>query len=356
MGLLALAVSYRPNGSAMKPYTLCLALSLACATISDAEIRTWTNAEGQEITAEILGMEDGKVIFNLRGKEVPYPIKDLSKEDQDWLKQWEKDQKEKAAAEREEKLAAATKFEGVELQPGKKVTFELPVEKELAQKSADGGTPVEKTKVAIAVPQGFAPFDSSKKYKFLVINATSGGNGSSVGHMGGYVSAGVARDYVVFGVDHSDGKAANDNTAFRWSVQKNAMNYFHEKWPGSEEWPVMLAGFSGGAKWSGLLAGYYMSDGSRVSGVFMGGCNANLISGSLKEAKPKKVDFLKVPIWISNGTNDTMANVKYGESIKASMEKTGFKNVRLEPYEGTHRLSQDEVAKALDWFTGLVDQ
>jgi hypothetical protein len=39
--------------------------------------------------------------------------------------------------------------------------------------------------------------------------------------------------------------------------------------------------------------------------------------------------------------------------VKASLERTGFKRVRLEQFGGGHQLKMSEVGRALQWFRQL---
>jgi len=45
-------------------------------------MREWKNNEGKIIRAELLRVEDGKVVFKISHREVPYEISKLSDEDQ----------------------------------------------------------------------------------------------------------------------------------------------------------------------------------------------------------------------------------------------------------------------------------
>lgn len=49
--------------------------------------RDWTNSEGKSITAEVLRVEGGKVIFRMNGREVPYQLDQLVEEDQKTIRE-----------------------------------------------------------------------------------------------------------------------------------------------------------------------------------------------------------------------------------------------------------------------------
>jgi predicted esterase len=87
----------------------------------------------------------------------------------------------------------------------------------------------------------------------------------------------------------------------------------------------------------------------RVVGMFMGGCNQDLATFGLHAYLPGD-RFKQVPIFLSAGTSDPIASLAQARGVKQSMERTGFKRVRLVEYEGGHRLDLESLEAALDWF------
>ncbi|MEQ1843170.1 MAG: SHD1 domain-containing protein, partial [Verrucomicrobiales bacterium] len=65
-----------------------LALTGAFAsTLLAGEMRSWTNNQGSKVTAEMIGLQDGKVLIKLEtGKTVAFPIENLSPADQEFAR------------------------------------------------------------------------------------------------------------------------------------------------------------------------------------------------------------------------------------------------------------------------------
>ena len=60
--------------------------------------------------------------------------------------------------------------------------------------------------------------------------------------------------------------------------------------------------------------------------------------------------FIHVPIFLSNGAADPIANPQSAAVVAASMRRSGFSNLRLETYDGAHRLNDEQLRLALQWF------
>jgi len=89
-------------------------------------------------------------------------------------------------------------------------------------------------------------------------------------------------------------------------------------------------------------------------GIFMGGCNGDTASMAIQSIKPNSAIFKKVPIFLSSGASDGVATPAQHNEVKSSMERSGFKNVRLEGYAGGHEQSPEQVGMALDWFKEMT--
>jgi predicted esterase len=124
-------------------------------------------------------------------------------------------------------------------------------------------------------------------------------------------------------------------------------------WPQSAQWPVAFAGFSGGAKRSGILAAMLAGNrGFKICGMFLAGINSDRVSAAVKDYHPP-ADFFTTPIWISSGTTDQIALPGAQEEVFFSLKRTGFQHVRLEKFFGGHALKSGEVQRALHWFREL---
>ena len=60
-----------------------------------------------------------------------------------------------------------------------------------------------------------------------------------------------------------------------------------------------------------------------------------------------------MPIWLSSGSGDTIATPQEHNLVKASLDRIGFKRVRLEQFAGGHQLKRSEVQRALRGFRQL---
>lgn len=92
-----------------------LATLLASATVPPAaearELRTFTNAEGKQIQAELLDLRDGKVRLMKDRRVFEIPVDTLSKEDQDFLAQWDLERQGKTEETYYAELVFADDFE-----------------------------------------------------------------------------------------------------------------------------------------------------------------------------------------------------------------------------------------------------
>ena len=142
----------------------------------------------------------------------------------------------------------------------------------------------------------------------------------------------------------------NDDTIqWGWGILSSALDQFYRTWPPTRQWPVACVGFSGGAKRSAAVAAAMSHDGWRVIGVFMGGCNEDRATLGQQLFQPGN-SFKGVPMFLSNGESDPIANPEQGAAVRDSMIRSGFTAVRLETYAGQHQLSQEHLREALRWF------
>jgi predicted esterase len=154
---------------------------------------------------------------------------------------------------------------------------------------------------------------------------------------------------VVAAVDGPKVKTEQDDHVFAWAMISSLLDQLRLSWPNSKQWPFACGGFSGGAKRAAMTAANMMRQQDIVIGVFMGGCNEDRATTGFHLAKPG-AGFLNIPLFLSNGTRDPIANPSHGLTVKESMERTGFRHIRLESYDGEHRLNTNHVRVALEWF------
>ena len=87
-------------------------------------------------------------------------------------------------------------------------------------------------------------------------------------------------------------------------------------------------------------------------GFYLSGINDDRLSPAYKTYQPG-ADFLKIPIWISGGMDDSIATPSSEGAVQVSLQRAGFKRVRVERFMGGHRLKRSEVRLALRWFREL---
>jgi predicted esterase len=98
-----------------------------------------------------------------------------------------------------------------------------------------------------------------------------------------------------------------------------------------------------------------MQNGSRVIGLWMGGCNEDRASDALRWHKPGTA-FFQVPIFLSSGLADPIATPAQHAAVRDAMGRAGFRNVRLETYAGTHWMNAAQIAAGLRWFKEIADK
>ena len=112
---------------------------------------------------------------------------------------------------------------------------------------------------------------------------------------------------------------------------------------------MACAGFSGGAKRSGMAAAALTRENYHVIGIFMAGCNEDRATAGFNAYHPGP-RFKKVPIFLSNGTGDPIAGPQQQAGVRQSLEQEGFRQVRTSTFDGSHRLDPEQLRSALRWF------
>lgn len=198
---------------------------------------------------------------------------------------------------------------------------------------------------ALVLPEGYT--NLLKPGRLLVLSVPSGG--SAISAMPGITNVALSQGWAVLAADGPRVAVEEDTIQRGWTMLSGALQELARTWPQSRRWKVACAGFSGGAKRSAAVAAAMMKDGWRVVGVFMGGCNEDRATLGMTLFQPGPA-FKKVPMFLSNGDVDPIANVEAGARVRDSMARAGFQNIRLQQYPGEHRLNKDHVREALIWF------
>jgi predicted esterase len=229
--------------------------------------------------------------------------------------------------------------------PARIVEIKVPVNNAAAiesEKIGLGG--VTTLRAVLALPAGF---DARRSWPVLLVTASSGS--SAVQMLGAYTNTALAAGWVVAAVDGPRVQVEQDNNVFAAAMISSLLEFLRRSWPDSQRWPFACAGFSGGAKRAAMTAAHMMHQRDVVIGVFMGGCNEDRATAGYNVSRPGNA-FLDLPMFLSNGTRDPIAGVDKGAVVKQAMEQSGFRKIRLESYDGGHRLDTNQLRQALEWF------
>ncbi|HEX4640689.1 MAG TPA: hypothetical protein VH252_04845 [Chthoniobacterales bacterium] len=246
-------------------------------------------------------------------------------------------------------IHAAT-LAGQQVPPGGKIEIRFPVSKYFQDIAAQAGNPRPETgRAVVTFPAGFDP---SRTWPILIVTSTSDFNRTSAMDADWYRTPATAEGWIVLGSDATISPRI-DSTQWRLGLLGAALEAIRKDWPQSARWPVAFAGFSGGSKRSGILGVMLAKSGSvRVCGFFLSGINEDRLGESYRTYQPGS-GLLEVPVWLSSGSSDPIATPQAHNLVKASLERTGFKRVRLEQFGGGHQLKMSEVRRALQWFRQL---
>lgn len=243
-------------------------------------------------------------------------------------------------------LHAAT-IAGQTIRPGERINIEFPLAREIQEIAARGGNQRATTgRATLVFPPGFDP---AKPWPMLIVTSTSDFDRTSPMDIGFYRAAAAAEGWMVLA---SDGpvRIKPDSAEWRLAMLLGALDALHREWPQSAKWPVAMAGYSGGSKRTGDIAPYLVKAGLvRLLGLFLTGINVDRLSESYRKYQPGPA-FLDTKIYLSSGALDKIATPADHSQVLDSLRRTGFRQVRLEPFPGGHEVKSAAVAEALRWF------
>src|SRR4051812_806078 len=245
---------------------------------------------------------------------------------------------------------AAATLGGQTVKPGGTLDFQFPVEKYFQDYAAAGGNPrPDKGRALLLFPPGFDP---ARPWPILIVTSTTDAHRTSPMDAWWYRHPANAEGWLVLATDATI-HPRDDSTMWRMGLLAAGLQAIRHEWPQSAQWPVAFGGLSGGAKRSGVLSAMLAKSGTvNICGLFLAGMNDDRVSPAFHDYAPPR-DFLNVPIWLSSGLNDRIAPPAADDHVKASLERNGFKHVRVEPFDGGHELKPAELQRALRWFRQL---
>jgi predicted esterase len=149
--------------------------------------------------------------------------------------------------------------------------------------------------------------------------------------------------------------AKDDSLIHRYASVRAALRWLASEVPQSEGWPIVLGGFSGGAKISQILAFSLMLEHRRLAGVFLGGCNEDHSRVLLAQYPSVQERFSEIAFYLSAGRDDRIAPPESVRSVAEHLRSSGVKRLRLSEHRGGHRLDLEDLRVALRWFRTQID-
>jgi hypothetical protein len=238
-------------------------------------------------------------------------------------------------------------FAGIPISAGGTVRAEVPLNAAELSYAADATRNVPDTAVVvIAVPP---LFDPHKTWPVLVVFSTSDFKRLNRDDLlDFYRDAALAEGWIVIAGDGHEFQT-HDTNGWRAAMTLAGLDALHRSFPGSDRWPVAVAGFSGGAKRASLLAPLLVLKGCWLCGMYLSGANQDVLSLSYRKSGIGR-PFLQMPVFISSGTNDNIAPPDQARSMAASIRSAGFQSVRIETFVGGHAVKNAHTIEALRWF------
>ena len=243
--------------------------------------------------------------------------------------------------------AEAATLAGQIVRPGGTLEIQFPIDKSIQEVVAQGGNPrPTQGRALVSFPKGFDP---ARTWPILIVLATSDAGRTNIEDAPFYQKPAMAEEWIVL-ASGATITTRLDSVGWRLAHLAAALQALRKQWPQSAYWPVAFAGFSGGAKLSGVIGAMMASTNAvKPCGFFLAGINDDRLSAAYKDYHPS-ANFLNVPIWLSSGMNDPRAPYGAHERVRASLVNTGFRRVRLEPFPGGHEVDAAQVQLALRWF------
>jgi len=242
------------------------------------------------------------------------------------------------------------KFAGVGFSPGSTVKANVPLSAQEKSLAGQGGNAVPPNAVVmLATPSNFDP---RKSWPVLVVCSTSDFKRQNRDDLVDfYRRVGLAEGWVLLAGDGPQ-PARKDTAAWRGAMTLAALDALHRSFPGSDNWPIACAGFSGGGKGVGLVGPLLAKSGYRVAGIYITGANEDRLSEGYARVGPG-ASFLMTPVYISAGRDDRIATLEQQYNVAGSIKRTGFQRVRIGTFHGGHEVNDAQTSIALRWFRQL---
>src|SRR5437879_11100853 len=192
--------------------------------------------------------------------------------------------------------AVAATLAGRPVQGGATLDFQFPINKYCQDYAVQGGKPRPSTGRALLIfPKNFDP---ARSWPILIVTSTTDLDRTSIMDAPWYRESAMAEGWVVLATDATI-RPREDSLGWRLSLLTAGLEVVRDNWPQSAQWLVGFAGFSGGAKRSGILGAMLAKEHKiKICGFFLAGINSDRLSAVYQDYHPP-TDFLYVLVWIS---------------------------------------------------------
>jgi hypothetical protein len=244
----------------------------------------------------------------------------------------------------------------VGLNPGGSSEFKVELPRELRTLAGRGQlSPVTQALVTIAVP---ANFDAARDWPVLIVNATFIAEAhSSRSLLRAYAATALAAGWITIAADPAEEiSAEQDEVPLRYALDKAALGALEALWPRAGKAPLAFGGFSGGAKYSGWLAAVFAKEGRNVIGIYLAGFNQNTVLAAARQLDLLNETYRRVPVFLQSGETDEVATMADHRLVQEELHRAGFRNVRIEYFQGAHIVHPQPLGMALDWFQEVAAQ
>lgn len=245
--------------------------------------------------------------------------------------------------------AQAFDFAGTPLSPGGTARASVPLSAQERNYVSEGGNAAPDHAVAVlAIPPNFNP----QNQPILVCLSTSDFQRKNRDDLEDfYKKAAFAEGWAVLAGD-GENNPGRDTAGWRAGMTLAALDALHRSFPNSKNWPVAVAGFSGGAKRAGNLAPLLALAGNNIVGIFLAGVNEDRLTQGYRAFRPGAA-FLRTPVYVSSGQEDRVATAVQSGAVLQAIRNTGFSRTQLGHHAYGHAVSRTLVREALRWFLQL---
>jgi predicted esterase len=336
----------------MRIDSIVIPLVILAAGLATAHARTWTDIQGRSIEAELVRVDGGDPVVNLRGKETKLPLAKLSAADQEFVAKWQADHPAVGtdAAKAQAPTTGAITLAGVTIQPGpKQHLIEKPFPADVVKDLKEKGETM--LKLAVAVP---ADFDPAKPMKVFVVSTAVNNDAEraagNIAKFNMYAGACTEQGWVCMAADTDKGFPSTAHTIAA------ACELMAKEWPGFARGRFAVGGFSGGSKACFFNAAWLGKNKYTLAGAYLGGCNHDTSAENFEKMKTPSGAYRKLKVYVGSGKTDKIATPEQGEEVEKSLKENGIRNVRLELHDGGHAMSREQFIAALQWFGEMTDK